>query len=103
MGPNQWGIFLILTVTTGEGVGPAGGNSPVVCMLKNGLSQGMLYADLIAIGTPRETDHVFSSLLLESWYSAPPGQCSTKYIKGKHGTATDTLELKPNDQCMTER
>ena len=37
MGPNKWGIFLILTVTTGEGVGPAGGISPVVCMLKNGL------------------------------------------------------------------
>ena len=39
MGPNKWGIFLILTVTTGEGVGPAGGLSPVVCMLKNGLSK----------------------------------------------------------------
>ena len=39
VGPNNWGIFLILPVTTGEGVGPAGEISPVVCMLKNGLSQ----------------------------------------------------------------
>ena len=37
MGPNNWGIFLILPVTTGEGIGPAGEISPVVCMLKNGL------------------------------------------------------------------
>ena len=37
MGPNNWGIFLILLVTTGEGIGPAGEISPVVCMLKNGL------------------------------------------------------------------
>ena len=37
MGPNNWGIFLILPVTTGEGIGPAGESSPVVCMLKNGL------------------------------------------------------------------
>ena len=38
MGPNNWGIFLILPVTTGEGIGPAGEISPVVCMLKNGLT-----------------------------------------------------------------
>ena len=37
MGPNNWGIFLILPVTTREGIGPAGEISPVVCMLKNGL------------------------------------------------------------------
>ena len=37
MGPNNWGIFLILPVTTGEGIGPAGEISPVVCMLKNAL------------------------------------------------------------------
>ena len=37
MGPNSWGIFLILPVTTGEGTGPDGEISPVVCMLKNGL------------------------------------------------------------------
>ena len=39
-GPNNWGIFLILPVTIGEGFGPAaaGEISPVVCMLKNGLS-----------------------------------------------------------------
>ena len=37
MGPNNWGIFLIFPVTTGEGIGPAGEISPVVCMLKNGL------------------------------------------------------------------
>ena len=24
MGPSNWGIFLILPVTTGEGIGPAG-------------------------------------------------------------------------------
>ena len=39
MGPNNWGIFLILPVTTGEGIGPAGEISPVVCMLKNGLTK----------------------------------------------------------------
>ena len=38
MGPNNWGIFLIWPVTTGEGIGPAGEISPVVCMLKNGLA-----------------------------------------------------------------
>ena len=37
VGPNNGGIFLILPVTTGEGIGPAGKISPVVCMLKNGL------------------------------------------------------------------
>ena len=37
VGPNNWGIFLILLVTTGEGIRPAGEISPVVCMLKNGL------------------------------------------------------------------
>ena len=37
VGPNNWGIFLILLVTTGEGIGPAGEISPVVCMIKNGL------------------------------------------------------------------
>ena len=37
VGPNNWGIFLILPVTTGEGVGPAGEILPVVCMLKNSL------------------------------------------------------------------
>jgi len=37
VGPNNWGIFLILPVTTGEGIGPAGEISPVVCMLKNAL------------------------------------------------------------------
>ena len=37
VGPNNWGIFLTLPVTTGEGIGPAGEISPVVCMLKNGL------------------------------------------------------------------
>ena len=37
MGPNNWGIFLILPVTTGEGIGPDGEISPVVCMLKNSL------------------------------------------------------------------
>ena len=39
MGPNNWGIFLILPVTTGEGIGPAGDIFPVVCMLKNGLTE----------------------------------------------------------------
>ena len=34
VGPNNWGIFLILPVTTGEGIGTAGEISPVVCMLK---------------------------------------------------------------------
>ena len=34
VGPNNWGIFLILPVTIGEGIGPAGEISPVVCMLK---------------------------------------------------------------------
>ena len=38
MGPNNWGIFLTLPVTTGESIGPAGEISPVVCMLKNGLT-----------------------------------------------------------------
>ena len=28
VGPNNWGIFLILFVSTGEGIGPAGGNFP---------------------------------------------------------------------------
>ena len=42
MGPNNWGIFLILPITTGEGIGPAGEISPVVCMLKNGLGPDLL-------------------------------------------------------------
>ena len=29
---------MVLPVTTGEGIGPAGEISPVVCMLKNGLN-----------------------------------------------------------------
>ena len=37
VGQNNWGIFLILLVTTVEGIGPTGEISPVVCMLKNGL------------------------------------------------------------------
>ena len=37
VGPNNWGIFLTFPITTGEGIGPAGEISPVVCMLKNGL------------------------------------------------------------------
>ena len=36
-GPKQLVNFLILLVSTGEGIGPAGEISPVVCMLKNGL------------------------------------------------------------------
>ena len=28
MGPNNWEIFLILPVTAGEGIGPAGGSFP---------------------------------------------------------------------------
>ena len=28
VGPNNWGIFLILPVITGEGIGPAGENFP---------------------------------------------------------------------------
>ena len=42
MGPNNWGISLILPVTTGEGIGPAGEISPLVCMLKNGLVAGVV-------------------------------------------------------------
>ena len=42
MGPDNWGIFLTLFVTTGEGIGPAGEISPVVCMLKNGLGVSMV-------------------------------------------------------------
>lgn len=38
-GANNWGIFQILAIATGEGIGPAGEISPVVCMLKNGLFQ----------------------------------------------------------------
>ena len=40
VGPNNWTIFPILTVTTGEGVGPLGAISPEVCKLKNGLHVG---------------------------------------------------------------
>ena len=49
MGPNNWGIFLILPVATGEGIGPAGEISPVVCMLKNGLVQCKLRAEHVFI------------------------------------------------------
>ena len=28
MGPNNWGIFLFLPATNGEGIGPSGGNFP---------------------------------------------------------------------------
>ena len=44
MGPNNWEIFLILLITTGEGIGPAGEISPVVFMLKNGLGWSSLSA-----------------------------------------------------------
>ena len=40
MDPNNWGIFLILLVTTGEGIGTAGEISPVAGVLKNGLTTG---------------------------------------------------------------
>ena len=43
MGPNKWGIFLILPVSTGEGIGPVGEISPVVCMLKDGLVPTQLF------------------------------------------------------------
>ena len=38
---------MILLVTTGEGTGPAGEISPVVCMLKNGLGEGNSLSDIL--------------------------------------------------------
>ena len=49
MGPNNWGIFLILPATTGKGIGPAGEISPVVYMLKNGLLQASLQIGTIIL------------------------------------------------------
>ena len=50
MGPNNWGIFLILPVTTGVGIGLDGEISPVVCMFKNGLPLNNLKSCLYGIG-----------------------------------------------------
>ena len=61
MGPNNWGIFLILPVTTGEGIGPAGEISPVVCMLKNGLLIASLRRTYIV-----DVRSVFSLIILKA-------------------------------------
>ena len=91
MGPNNWGIFLILFVTTGEGIGPAGEIFPVVCMLKNGLP----YPDIIQNATgymgglsERKTREIRTIMT---------GEISSKQIESSHGRKS--MLQTPNSNC----